>query len=55
MMSTRFVLVITVWSYQCLPDFLMWLIAKHKHKLNSKVLMKNPLQLIILTRSYSNS
>ena len=23
MMSTRFVLVITVWSYQCLPDFLM--------------------------------
>ena len=23
MVSTRFVLVITFWSYQCLPDFLM--------------------------------
>ena len=24
MVSTRFVLVITVWSYQCLPNFLMY-------------------------------
>ena len=33
MMSTRFVLVITVWSYQCLPDFLMAAVSK-PHKVN---------------------
>ena len=32
MASTRFVMVITFWSYQCLPDFLMVLPGQAKYQ-----------------------
>ena len=45
MVSTRFVLVITFWSYQCLPDFLM---------LGSKTLTSSYSQLWVVFSGQKN-
>ena len=42
MVSTRFVLVITFWSYQCLPDFLM---ANSKANVAKRYSNRNPFPL----------